>query len=295
MNVKARGFALIEIVIGVAISSIIGLTLYAILNQIYRSESYVGGVIAVGMRVALVQERLQRDLTGMFLIPEIKKAVPEPVSAAKPGSKIAQVEQFLQARRSEPKTELEEEPVPPIAQQLLSSSQDDGQGQLIFKELTFLTDNPLQVYGENKPRIVRVIYTLEPTAGQSNSWSLFRQESNNLNYQEMRNDSGAANNYLLISGIKSLNFSYHLAPAEGEPQQVANLEQEEPKELPKYIEVDLELWEDDLQKEFQKFKFWYMPVRLVQDAKKPKADEVAGEAGKEVAKPVKNGGANAKI
>ncbi len=256
-----RGFALIEVVLGIAISSILGIVLYTIINQIYRSEAQVRETISVGMRVALVQERLQRDLSGMSLLPEIKKPEQPATSEVSKGQKQVQ----------KPVEELEFEPAKPVEQQLLSISQDDGSGGQILKDLTFLTCNPLQVYGDVKPRITRVVYTLQ--ADQPNSWSLFRQESIDLNYIAAK---ASLENYNLINGIKKLVLTYHFVPQEGdegEPKQLTNLESEQQTELPKYVEVDLELWEDDRQDASQEFKFWYMPIQVEHISKKPKLAE----------------------
>ena len=91
-------------------------------------------------------------------------------------------------------------------------------------QLSFITTNSLQVYwsdkaGSAKPRIVRVLYMLkeEPTKDAKKSYSLIRQESNNLEFDPIAKGGKDISEYVLAEGIKSATIEYTFFPPE-EPE-----------------------------------------------------------------------------
>ena len=81
----------------------------------------------------------------------------------------------------------EKEKPKPI-EKIFYSTNKDG----ILEMLTFVTNNPLVVYvgkdvGEVKPKVVRVQYSLKPEADKKNSYTLFRQESMELDLEKFKN------------------------------------------------------------------------------------------------------------
>jgi len=73
---------------------------------------------------------------------------------------------------------------------------------------SFITCNPLQIYGQSKPRIARVIYTLDDDPRTPETKKLMRQESPQLGFESAKQ----ARSYVLLRNIKSLRLEF-LAPA----------------------------------------------------------------------------------
>ena len=251
-----KGFALIEMLIGITISSMVSIALFTTLFQIQQSEHDVAELVSVGMRLSIVTDRLQKDLTGVFW-PSFEEK-----DLGKENKKVPGVPEAAEGA-AEPK----------IAKILFSQNQSVVEGIDILKECTFITDNPLQVYGDSKPRVARVIYSLMPEENIANSFVLSRQESSNLDYKEVREDSRS---YTVISGIRYLILTY-LYLGEDDDQENdaehnlitleeldfdegADQESDGPKldkRVPKYIRVNLSLWEGADHKQYQDFSFWF--------------------------------------
>jgi prepilin-type N-terminal cleavage/methylation domain-containing protein len=66
---KANGFSLIEVVIGIAISSIISIILFQSFSQTYKTIKTIDNMIFMDRRVCVLQNQLDKDITTIF-IPE---------------------------------------------------------------------------------------------------------------------------------------------------------------------------------------------------------------------------------
>lgn len=277
MNAYKHGFALIEIIVSIAISSTLSLVLFAILLQVQKSQQIVINNIDTDLQIITFYERMQKDLTGMFwpqFMPQTNK----------------ESDKSKQANLESPSLEQSDDNLvkePNVAKVIFSENSrfDDLE---ILKECSFITSNPLQVYGESKPRVVRVIYSLEPMQdGLSGSFVLYRQESTSLDYLKSKMQ---APKYALISDIRSLNFTYFYQEQNNSQDQeksslnselikrteleldqnnISNQDQTTgPKDLagrvPSNIKIDLSLWSGSEQKDYTEFEFWFYINNCVQ-------------------------------
>ncbi len=273
MNAYKHGFALIEIIVSIAISSMLSLVLFAILLQVQKSQQIVSNNIDTDLQIMTFYERMQKDLTGMFW-PQFMPPKPKELSKSK------------QANLDVPSVEQPDENSakgPNIAKIIFSENSrfDDLE---ILKECSFITSNPLQVYGESKPRVARVIYSLEPMpASLPGSFVLYRQESIDLDYRKTKTQ---APKYALISDIRVLNLTYFY---QKQNQDQANLETDLIKyaeleldqnnlsnqdqaatlkdlagRVPSNIKIDLSLWSGSEQKDYTEFEFWFYINNYVQ-------------------------------
>ena len=170
-------------------------------------------------------------------------------------------------------------PIGPEISKIVFSENTHFNDLEILKECSFITSNPLQVYGEVKPRVARIIYTLEPEeSSNSNRFILYRQETTfNLDYQQAKKDSPK---FALISGLRSLNLDYFYQeqatqqnpepdlikkqelildqiPQQAASHQPENNQQDLAGRVPSYIKLNLSLWTSSEQKDYQEFKFWF--------------------------------------
>lgn len=224
-----KGFALIEIMVSIAISSILSLSLFALLSQVQKSQLFVEQTIATNRTLVTVYERFSTDLTGMFW------------------------PQFL---LEDHKTKSEQVKIDKIIFSKNARTNDVEH----LKFFSFITSNPLQVYNESKPRVARVIYSVEIDSENKNSFILYRQESQNLDYNHALKD---APKYQLASGIRDLKFTYfyqdqdqQIKKQELDQNQEQDLKQQE-MGVPNYVQIKLSLFKNSNKQDYQDYEFWF--------------------------------------
>lgn len=65
MNLK--GFTLIELIIGIAVSSIISIILFNSFSQTYKTVNTIDNLIFMDRRISVLQNQLEKDITGIFM------------------------------------------------------------------------------------------------------------------------------------------------------------------------------------------------------------------------------------
>jgi prepilin-type N-terminal cleavage/methylation domain-containing protein len=277
-----KGFALIEIIVSIAISSVIGVVLFTILIQVQKSAQFVANDVSIGIQLMTGYERLQKDFTGMFW-PQFVSAKVKPVQS----KQLADIKKIANKLAQKTSEEQDQQLSPEIAKIIFSENTRFNELE-ILKECSFITCNPLQVYGETKPCIARIIYTLEPEgSNDSGSFILYRQEGLSLDYAHVKKESAK---FALIAGIRACNLSYfyqdrklisgqNQAPdliekQELELDQTNHLPQNDLQEtagldltgcVPSYVKLNLSLWTSLEQKDYQDFEFWFYINNLVVD------------------------------
>ncbi len=255
-----RGFSLIELVIALLISSILAVVLFGILNQTSSSLVSIESIVSSDITIASFYDRLERDVTGAFVPP-----IGDPDLADK-----AFTQQLKQAEEQEQKQQEQQQDQKNknvIAQKKLvkSASLQDIQIKKAFvyeeknknlAQFSFITCNPLAVYREAKPCIVRVVYTLRPESG-AKTYTLERQESLKLGLKAALK----ARAYPLLRYIESLRLEF-LAP-----QPV------DEKEKPVAVELDQQKEKKKSAAPLITFKQWPIKEEMVdKDDKKIRPD-----------------------
>lgn len=289
------GFGLLEVVISIAISSVLSLALFTILFQLQKSEQRTSQIISTDMRLVLITERLQKDFAGMFW----PQFMPKKQLKSKKSDASVQSDQIKLPEKIQEQTQDHEILGPNIAKIIYSENNLAGD-LTVLKECSFITLNPLQVYGRAGARIARVIYSLVPQTGQIDSFVLNRQESPDLDYNLAKQQ---APSYALIDGIRSLNLTYFYQDQQNNLDEHRDLSLDQTSNnnqelnlnigaqnntnllnrVPNYIKLDLSLWLNT--EEFEQFEFWFVLNNLVDEpdnntaqANDPDDDFVAGQA-----------------
>ena len=265
-----QGFALLDLLVSITISSIMSTIIFTMIFQIQKSENYISQTVSTAMQMALIAERLQQDLTGMCwpkFLPEAKQEVTgqsrQNIGPDAAGAPVQMVKLDKKDQDLSPKLHIDK---------ILYSQNMQIDGLEILQECSFLTSNQLQVYNQSKPRLARIIYKLLPD-DQPNSFSLHRQESSDLTYQTAQAESLA---FVMANGLRTLKFTYFYEsqPSQDEKQtqddqvpQVLteldfseNLQMSDNKligQVPTHIKVNLELWVDFDHTDFNSFEFWF--------------------------------------
>jgi len=121
----------------------------------------------------------------------------------------------------------------------------EGKKWELFKSLNFICTNPLEVYGENRPRLVRIKYELAKdkakSQGEKLSYNLFRKETyelQNVDFQQPEERSPkekeklcGIRSYLIADNIKDFFVEYvtDKPPKEKEKTTAFAREEEEPQ------------------------------------------------------------------
>ncbi len=277
MVIKMRnkpGFTLIEMMVAIVITSILGGMLLTIFLQTQRSVNRINETIDVDFEDSIIYNQLEKDISGIF-VPQL--FVDDRSSESKKEKPAQPGQPPKQAQPPKPKRKLAR-----VKDALVSANEGKS-----IKNLSFITNNPLQVYGESKPRMVRVEYYLEPDENNSKQLKLYRRESNKIEMAEFKDADPRS--YQIAAGVKQFSLEFYAAKQpkkkekkkedekkkEGEearkevPELVPFAEwndstTKENKELyqellPIFLRVDLELWESSNPDEDQsrKYTFFY--------------------------------------
>ncbi len=254
------GFTLIELVIGLFISSIILLALYSSFYVTGKVIKVSDDIINIDVHLALIAHQFENDLSGIF-VPLQLSSTSTATGAAEPNQQASTPKQAEQEKES-PQKEIKD---------IFVSSNKDTSLQL----LSFITNNPLQMHHKEGPgsRMVRVVYRLIPNEDKT-AFILTRQESINLDLKafDVKGQQGIRG-YELTQNIKSLQVEF-LYPeekqqdekkdtkdakgsdtkAEQQPiafktvkewgkENVAAKEKESIPKIPQFIILTLELWD----------------------------------------------------
>ena len=193
------GFILIQLIIFFVVASMMTFALFESLNQTNRVVRLSDNMIHMDQRILLVQDRLEKDITGAF----IPLYVPQKGEKNKKGR--AQ-EEKVKEKRDEKDDSKKGARFKPITKAFYSINEDKN-----LKELAFITNNPLLVYGTSKPRIARVRYMLESDEAHKEAFKLVRQESLKLSYESISREGGPRG-YVIADNIQSFSLAYYTSP-----------------------------------------------------------------------------------
>lgn len=172
------GFSLIEVLIALAIASIIGVALFTTLTQMNSLTQNADTIMYEDGRITLLHNQLKKDLSGAFVPTQ---AVEQPLDKEKKNKK-------------------------PLQKIFYGTNQEKG----MLNTLTFITTNPLASYGSSKPRVARIMYRLiaEKESGNPPTYTLYRQQGNDLEYDSYKQDNKKNRSYMLAEDIKSVTIDY---------------------------------------------------------------------------------------
>lgn len=200
------GFTLIEILIVLLITTMIGSLLFTVLNQANTGLRVTDRLIHESQRAIILRQQLEKDFSGA-MVPVVAVLEDEAKQdEAKQGATKQDV-QNQQTKKDDAKTQ-KKEAVKPLTKLFLGTNKDKE-----LDTLTFITNNPLQVYwsektGRLKSRVARVVYRLVPSKDEKNVFALMRQEGDDLYYESYKPGDKQVREFVLIEGIRSLTVQY---------------------------------------------------------------------------------------
>lgn len=205
------GITLIELVVGLLLSSLILTALFTVYGTISRTVARAQVTMERDHAVAIFQHQWRRDIQGVFAPPypekEIKKTKEQDVSAAK----------TVPDKTPAPAAEKKEKPKP--IKKIFDATQKDA----TLQALTFISTNPIAVYEKSqtgsKPRMVRIVYRLESDGKKPASYRLMRQESDTLEFDAFSSRAPKPiKAYELLANIKKLTIEFMVEKQEKQEQ-----------------------------------------------------------------------------
>ena len=212
-----RGMSLIELAIALFIGSLLSILLFNVLNQANTALVAVESLAAADINVVTFYDRFERDITGVFIpaigdpdladkafAQQLKQAQEQEQVSPAPQAKGALAPSASALSASAPKNKAKSSSLKDIQVKRVFVYEEKENNLALF---SFVTDNPAVGYHQEKPRIVRVVYTLkhEPKA---TTYALWRKESLKLGIKK----DEQAREYCLLRNIQSLRLEL-LAPA----------------------------------------------------------------------------------
>lgn len=248
-NKLTSGFTIIEILLVIVISALLSNLLYIAFDQARKSVVKIDNIIDSDEALLLFYNQLDKDISAAF-VPQalLDQNKPDQNKDEKKKNilqnktQLAPIDQNIDKNKEQDKNKIEK----------IFFSQSNNEN-LSF--LTFVTTNSLSNYNNPSAHIVRIVYKLEPVAGEDNNYKLLRQELSDIIFKNLSDNKNNNNKFLrrsyeLISNIKSLKVSF-IAPELKEKNKDLENKRSEDK---KFITVNS--WSSDDQ--FKKYGI-YMP------------------------------------
>ncbi len=186
------GQILIEVLVALAISSMLSLILFTTSSQISSGVASTFARIVRNDRFMLFYRQWDRDLAGAF-IPLIAKTKEEEKKTEEKKTPAGE------EKKEEAPTKPGQQKLEPLEKSFVLQSAEKN-----LKLFTFITTNPLPTFGATKPRMVRVVYTLEPEPRRKDAYRLLRQELENIDPAEIEKKS--TKSFAIIDGVKELTL-----------------------------------------------------------------------------------------
>jgi len=173
-----KGFSLLEVMLAIALSALMGSLLMQILWQLGNSVQRVSAISAIDMQAAITLNILEKDITGIF-VPELMMIKDEEVEQSeklKTTASQSPAQAWGAPANSAQKEQVQKKSQKP---EKVFCSKNLDEGHLNF--LTFITSNSLQAYSVAKPKVARVVYALRSDSRKQSDYSvLYRYESHTL-------------------------------------------------------------------------------------------------------------------
>jgi prepilin-type N-terminal cleavage/methylation domain-containing protein len=282
--VNKAGFTLIEVIIAITISSMMAVSVFMIFRQMQDSSRRINSIIDLDVEDSVISNQLERDVNGIFvpwMVEDDKK-----VDSDGDGQKEQAQQADKQKSEQEEKETKEKEAAPKDG---VSQKEKKSQKKLIpiknplvlvqggdrLEKLSFITNNPLPVYGMSsdgsttraKQCVARVEYTVESSPESPLVYRLYRQESDGLGSNEQKQPM----KYLLSDRIKTISVKLYAAKKKEQKKPTATQpagpnakvapgaeEQDASVEDDKLIE--LTAWDDDVVKSNNELQPNFLPL-----------------------------------
>ena len=273
MKQLKSGFGFLEVIVVLLIGAILSTLLFSIIQNMSGSFARVVTVSTVDRKVLMISQLFERDLSGVF-IPVLDLEKEHKAQEGDENDQKAKDEK-PQEEQKPTKEDAKNKKKDLLPQPFMYEKNEQG----VLKFFTFITTNPAGVYEEVMPRMVRVVYTLEPHVTRQNVYTLYRQQSSDLDVKVFSKESQGSHvskKYEVLSDVAALNFSFMVEKPdekdaeknkketdqkEKKPADKSDANKEKEKKPKQYI--TLEDWKELNEEDAQKTKRPPLPEYIV--------------------------------
>lgn len=283
------GFALIQVLIAVALSALISISLINLLPQAGRFVAIITEHSTRSHVTAVLTNQLEKDITSVFI----------------------PVQRSSEKEEKEKKSKDNKQQGLPKA--FYGTNSDNNCAML-----SFITTNQIASYQTNNPRITRVTYTLTKNSTVVPSFTLFRNESTDITKDPTEQQETTSTSYALVDTIKSFTVDYFVEeieqkqPAEQQPSsktdkktsykkltewdidQLPEQERGFKRAAPNFVDISMVFWNSTFNNEYTLKKridipsdLTFPPVPQIKEPPKPAAKPTPQSAPQKKAAPTK--------
>lgn len=267
---KNKAFTLLEVLIALSISSFIVLGMMQGFRNIQKILSRTQIILQLNKSVCLLFNQMERDFNTII--------IPQLAEEEKPDKKTDKKEESTEEKVTVKKDKKKE------IEFFIGKFDEDEEIEKIgdkkykpFKSTNFVNTNPLQIWGQKRIRLVRILYELIKDKKQSTreitTYNLYRKETidlKNVKFEQEETVSTKKQEYtirkhLVATNIKKMYLEYVMPKPQDskdktdisqlteEEKQIKSFSWGKTKEtkniVPEYVEIHITFWGNDLKTE----------------------------------------------
>lgn len=253
MKTVSEGFTILEVLISISLAMVIFLGIMQAYRNSVRFLKGASAMISTDRTACLVLNQLEKDFSSAY-IPHLAKqeASGEAVHQEKRDKEPAENSKVFEKNCFVGKID-----------EHIDALTMHSKKYMALKLASFIATNPLEIYGEYTPRLVRIVYqlSLNKNRGEQQSFTLIRKETQSLNNTFAQEPEKPGQDplkdivsYVIASQIKFLSINYLYEKKEKNKQGKETIipassftwGDEATKEMhgkvPRFAEIYLELW-----------------------------------------------------
>lgn len=206
------GMSLLEVVLAIAISMSLITILFQTMSQTNTVFQKIVTISGLERKVTIFQAIFEKEVSGI-VIPELIWDEQKLHSADDESEeKIDEKSSDTQQEKKVDASAQENKKIP----QVFVYEKDEQNNVKFF---TFITTNPVTVYGDKGSHLMRCMYRLMPDTQRPGTYQLLHQQSDNLDPKSCALDSEkAVRPYPLLTGITHITCEFYIEKKEKEPK-----------------------------------------------------------------------------
>jgi prepilin-type N-terminal cleavage/methylation domain-containing protein len=199
---KSNGFTLLELLLAMALGSFVMLGMMQSYRSVLRYIERTHSMMEINRQVCLLFNQIERDFETAFIFYPHKESTTkaaQELDTTKVGEIKPEKKKALKDQTKEEKEKAKQEEEKLLKTFFVAKKDEDSTPLKVdtkkisaLKKITFICSNPFQVYGQRKPRLVRVGYELiknkEASKDDKIVYDLWRRETADLLNTDMKDE-----------------------------------------------------------------------------------------------------------
>ena len=226
---KSKGFTLLELLLAMALGSFVMLGMMQSYRSVLRYIERTRSMMEINRQVCLFFNQVERDFETAFIFYPHKESTTkaaQELDTTKVGEIKPEKKKPLKDQTKEEKEKAKQEEEKLLKTFFVAKKDEDSaplkvntKKVVALKKITFICSNPFQVYGQRKPRLVRVGYELVKNKNESKDdkivYDIWRRETADLLNTDMKEEEEITDKkkpvmqkHLVATNVKGFWLSY---------------------------------------------------------------------------------------